>query len=173
MQDWNRANCSITGFHLFPNFVQNKTGFAGSSHRTLMSPHAKVEVSQAPSQLKCNGTKWAPPHMHDRSWHHQAQLSPLHIVMHFGSLTLWQRTTGRVSCHHLHPSMNNVWTGKMHERQKTLTPVENNERSGLLYPCGLWVDLHIFQMIFKAELSFSGLTLPPILLQPLSTTSCH
>lgn len=81
--------------------------------------------------------------------------------------------TGRVSCHHLQPSMNNVWTAKTREIQRTSTPVENNERSGLLYPCGLWLDLHIFQMIFKAELSFSCLTLPPIFLHPLSTTSCH
>lgn len=54
--------------------------------------------------------------------------------------------TGRVSCHHLHPSMNNVWTQKQHERQKTSTPVENTQRSGLLY---LHVVYHLSCPILK------------------------
>lgn len=96
VQDLSSANCSSGGFHPFPTFVQNKTGFTGSCYSYTLKVNVTTSHSKSLSspewELKGNGTKRAYTHMLDRSWHRQARLSPLHVVMHFVSLMPWQRT---------------------------------------------------------------------------------
>lgn len=81
--------------------------------------------------------------------------------------------TVRVSCRHLHLSKNKVWTRKKHKRQKTSTPVENNEKRG--YCICVWSttwSAHVWKD-FQSQADFFCFTCLPILLHPLSTTSCH
>lgn len=114
--------------------------------------------------------------------HHRAQLSPLQVVMHLVSLM----HTGGVSCHHLHPSMNNVWT----RETKHFNTQQHMKAIGLfLYICylrfsyirttpkgALWffffTDLWIWaEPTFSAPLSCS--THAAYNPHPLSTSPCH
>lgn len=65
------------------------------------------------------------------------------------------------------------WITCEHRRHKTSTPVQKNERSGLLYKHMVYVyNLHFFYD-FQSQADFFCFTLLPIHHHPLSTTSCH
>lgn len=125
---------------------------------TLMSPQANV--SQPPNE------SW---HMHDRSSHHQAQLSPLQVVTHLVSLMPWQCTPEECCVITCTPSMNNVWTQKT---QNINAHGKKWKKWVTLYTHGLWYNLHFFYD-FQSQADFFCFTLLPIHHHPLSTTSCH
>lgn len=76
--------------------------------------------------------------------------------------------TGRVSCHHLHPSINNVWTRKStKDRRHRHLWRTTKEAGSFIYTWSVpWSD-HIFEMIFQAKSTFSA----SVYSHPLSTTS--
>lgn len=108
---------------------------------TLMSPQANV--SQPPNE------SW---HMHDRSSHHQAQLSPLQVVTHLVSLMPWQCTPEECCVITCTPSMNNVWT----QKTQNINARGKKWKKWVLYIHMVCDIICIFFMIFKAKLTFSA-----------------
>lgn len=89
-------------FTPFPTIVQNKTGFTGNCHSYTLKSNVTTSQRRSLSSTwvraeNATATKRAHPNMYDRSRHHQAQLSALHVVMRFVSLMPWQPTVA--GCH--------------------------------------------------------------------------
>lgn len=150
------------------SLVQNKTGFTGvTATVTLWNVTASQSrnLSTSKWELKCNQVS-----LPAYAWQ---VVAPPHTIVTFTSclascvLDVVTVHTRRVSCHHLHPSMNNVWTRRTEN-------INTRWKMQLAYFIYTWFMIwSAFFCDFQIQADFFCFILLPIHLHPLSTTSCH